>query len=596
MSITKRDSYNIRILGQSLYENVASSHVLMVGAGGIGCELLKNLVLSGFKNIKVIDLDTIDISNLNRQFLFQKQHVKKSKAHVAKESALKFNPNVNITSYQANIKDPEFSVTWFSQFTIVFNALDNLEARRHVNEMCLAANVPLVESGTTGYLGQAYVIKKDVTECFVCEPKPTPTTFPVCTIRSTPSAPIHCIVWAKSYLFNQLFGNSEEEEEDLQVKDSDKENAEELEALSRETEELKQIKAAMGTDAYTQKVFDKVFTSDIERLLSMDSMWEHREKPTALFFNDIEKEVDDKSKDVTESGLRDQRVWSLKECLDMFKDSVERLSKRLQELKKKDNDTILSFDKDDEDAMDFVTATANLRAHIFHIPQKSRFEVKSMAGNIIPAIATTNAIIAGIAVMKGFAVLRGQVDKIKRTYLTTVGRQRPLLMLEDPPKPNPECKVCQTITAMVNVDFKRAKLNDLLEIAIVKGASLDIEEVTVMNGNKIVYDVDLDDNLQTLIKDLGITTGKILRVVSDDGDEIDLVLQGVDDAESVVEVLGGSIQKKEKKLTPTSPVLGEKRQLPSTESIAEASSSKRPRLEDSSIVVLDDDDDTILLD
>ena len=96
--------------------------------------------------------------------------------------------------------------------------------------------------------------------------------------------------------------------------------AEELEALSRETEELKQIKAAMGTHAYTQKVFDKVFTSDIERLLSMDSMWEHREKPTALFFNDIEKEVDDKSKDVTESGLRDQRVWSLKECLDMFKD------------------------------------------------------------------------------------------------------------------------------------------------------------------------------------------------------------------------------------------------------------------------------------
>ena len=57
-------------------------------------------------------------------------------------------------------------------------------------------------------------------------------------------------------------------------------------------------------------------------------------------------------------------------------------------------------------------------------------------------------------------------------------------MLEDPPKPNPECKVCQTVTAMVNVDFKQAKLNDLLENAIVKGASLDAEEVTIMNGNK----------------------------------------------------------------------------------------------------------------
>jgi len=58
----------------------------MVGAGGIGCELLKNLVLTGFGEVHVVDLDTIDLSNLNRQFLFRHEHIKKSKALVSHRS------------------------------------------------------------------------------------------------------------------------------------------------------------------------------------------------------------------------------------------------------------------------------------------------------------------------------------------------------------------------------------------------------------------------------------------------------------------------------------------------------------------------------
>lgn len=92
------------------------------------------------------------------------------------------------------------------------------DARRHMNRLCQAAGVPLMESGTSGYLGQVAPIvrvslmkpffreadEKDHTECFDCVPKPTPKSFPVCTIRSTPSEPIHCIVWAKSYLFGYV--------------------------------------------------------------------------------------------------------------------------------------------------------------------------------------------------------------------------------------------------------------------------------------------------------------------------------------------------------------------------------------------------------
>ena len=79
---------------------------------------------------------------------------------VAKESAGRFNPKVQIEAYHDNIKDPQFNVAWFKSFKIVFNALDNLDARRHVNKMCLAADVPLIESGTTGFNGQVQVIRK----------------------------------------------------------------------------------------------------------------------------------------------------------------------------------------------------------------------------------------------------------------------------------------------------------------------------------------------------------------------------------------------------------------------------------------------------
>lgn len=297
-------------------------------------------------------------------------------SQVAKETAGKFNLNVKIEAHHANIKDPQFNVEWFKSFTIVFNALDNLEARRHVNKMCLAANVPLVESGTTGFNGQVQVIQKGQTECYDCNPKETPKTFPVCTIRSTPSQPIHCIVWAKSYLFTEMFGTSEDDAPELDTT-QDSNNAKEIENLRHEAQALKRIRELMGSKEFPQKVFDKVFKYDVERLRTMEDMWRTRRKPDPLDFETLEKEIPSVGATISDE---DQIKWSTAENFAVFCSSLRRLSDRLVELRANttvgNGAPILSFDKDDKDTLDFVASSANLRSIIFGIDTKSEFEIK----------------------------------------------------------------------------------------------------------------------------------------------------------------------------------------------------------------------------
>ena len=192
------------VAGEETINGLESSRVLVIGAGGLGCEILKNLALSGFRDIHVIDMDTIDVSNLNRQFLFRQSDVGKYKAEVAAAFVEKRVPGVQITPYNGKIQDKDED--YYMQFKLVICGLDSIEARRWINAMLIdmvdmenpESLKPLIDGGTEGFKGQARVILPSLTSCIECQlsmhaPR---AAVPLCTLATIPRQPQHCIEWA----------------------------------------------------------------------------------------------------------------------------------------------------------------------------------------------------------------------------------------------------------------------------------------------------------------------------------------------------------------------------------------------------------------
>ncbi|CAN5955837.1 unnamed protein product, partial [Sphagnum jensenii] len=216
--------------------------VLVIGAGGLGCELLKDLALSGFGHIDVIDMDTIDVSNLNRQFLFRivvsfgsirsslsskaraicgwksctavgvdcrMQDVGKPKSEVAAARVMQRVKGVTVIPHFCKIEDKD--IAFYKDFQIIVLGLDSLEARCYINSVIcgfveyeedgspdLSTIKPLVDGGTEGFKGHARVIIPGITPCFHCSLWlfPPQITFPLCTLAETPRSPAHCIEYA----------------------------------------------------------------------------------------------------------------------------------------------------------------------------------------------------------------------------------------------------------------------------------------------------------------------------------------------------------------------------------------------------------------
>jgi len=168
----------------------------------------------------------------------------------------------------------------------------------------------------------------------------------------------------------------------------------EIENLRDEAQVLRRIRNSIGSPEFAKEVFNKVFKDDVDRLRSMEDMWKNRKAPSSLDFDYISQEA---STITPSTSRQDQSTWTLAENFVVFADrygglfplfcfgkltlcSLGRLSMRSKQAQADSNSkgtsAVLTFDKDDEDSLDFVAAAANLRSMVFGIDAKSKFDIK----------------------------------------------------------------------------------------------------------------------------------------------------------------------------------------------------------------------------
>lgn len=149
-------------------EKVRRTRVLVAGAGALGNELVKNLVMLGINHIFIVDHDRIVQSNLNRCVFFTLDDAlaQSPKARVLATRAMQLNPEVKVTPIEARLEEMDKRV--YKEVDLAFGGLDNLAARLQLNIDCYVNNVPIIDGRIEELLGQVQVVVPRITSCLEC--------------------------------------------------------------------------------------------------------------------------------------------------------------------------------------------------------------------------------------------------------------------------------------------------------------------------------------------------------------------------------------------------------------------------------------------
>jgi ubiquitin-activating enzyme E1 len=221
--VQSRYDGQIMVFGREVQQRLSALRLFLVGAGAIGCEMLKNWAMMGIAcdvppsyqataqnyvgQAIVTDMDSIEKSNLSRQFLFRNKDINKPKSTTAINAVSVMNPQFHGQALEHKVSQETetiFNDDFFESLDMVCTALDNVEARLYLDQKCLFYNKPMLESGTLGAKGHTQVVVPGKTENYGATRDPPEKSIPVCTLKHFPNQIEHTLQWGREW-FEEVF-------------------------------------------------------------------------------------------------------------------------------------------------------------------------------------------------------------------------------------------------------------------------------------------------------------------------------------------------------------------------------------------------------
>lgn len=497
---------HVALLGKQLHQKLQDSSVFMIGAGALGCEYLKFFAMTGIccnkGQLVVTDDDTIEISNLNRQFLFRHQHVGSSKSEVAGTEACKMNPRLNVVAKKNRVStetEPIFTDQFWDSLDFVVNAVDNIKARQYVDQKCVFHVKPLFEAGTLGTKCNSQLVLPGQTEAYSDSQDPKEKQVPMCTMRSFPFLIDHCIEWARAKFFDlfvqiskflkEFFANPDKGVE--KFKKEIKTNISSMKELCENLvlflpllenprpemyvkfardfyqyafhDQIRQLLASFPEDAKDKDgnlfwtspkrppvvvPFDANSPDHISFIATITNILQQFIVPLNKFHftpSEVQQvlqsipvrelQIDDseeaKARLINEAanqgGSSTQDADNLNDvCAALFEIAKSSTQVRFEEVE-------FEKDNDENGHIDFITFTANSRASNYRIQNLPRHRIKIIAGKIIPAIATTTAMVSAAVMIEVYKQSLAVPIEGARNFFSNLAI--PIFMFSEPSPP-----------------------------------------------------------------------------------------------------------------------------------------------------------------